>query len=47
VMLKRMQPIEVACAAPSLSDAIGHGHAKRSFWGSLYAATGSKGEDAR
>jgi hypothetical protein len=46
-MMKRMQPIELACDAPSLSDAIGHGRAKRSFWGSLYSVTGSKGEDAR
>jgi hypothetical protein len=46
-MLKRMQPIELACDAPSLSDANGDGHARRSFWGSLYLATGSKGDGAR
>jgi hypothetical protein len=47
MMMKPMQPIEVACDVPSLSDANGHGRAKRSLWGSLYLATGSKGEDAR
>jgi hypothetical protein len=47
VMLKPMQPIELACNAPSLSDANGHGHTRRSLWGSLYLAKGSKGEDAQ
>jgi len=42
-----MQPIELTCDEPSLSDANGGGHVRRSFWGSLYLATGSEGEDAR
>jgi hypothetical protein len=47
VMLKRMQPSELTCGAPKLSDATGHGHARRSFWGSLYSVSGSKGDGAR
>jgi hypothetical protein len=47
VMLKGMQPIELAYDAPSLSDATDDGSARRSFWGSPYPANGSKGEGAR
>jgi hypothetical protein len=45
-MLKRMQPIELAYNAPSLSDANGRGHVRRSFWIRPYLAKGSKGEEA-
>ena len=46
-MMKRMQPIVMACDAPSLSDANGRGHARRFPWGSLYPAKGSEGDGAR
>jgi len=47
LMLKPMQPRELACNAPRIADANGHGRAQRFRWGSLYPAAGSKGEVAR